>query len=83
MNTVFVLVTDELYLSKAKKTIIDLRATGQWDGDIVLINLDIPVLNSTFLDFYRITEKRFPAIKEKDELMAVRSTKKTNGKNST
>lgn len=69
MNTVFVLVTDELYLSKAKKTIIDLRAAGQWDGDIVLINLDIPVLNSTFLDFYRITEKRFPPIKEKNELL--------------
>jgi hypothetical protein len=71
MNTVFVLVTDERYLSKAKKTIIDLRAAGQWNGDIVLINVDIPNLNPNFLDFYRIAEKRFPEIKEKDELLDI------------
>jgi len=71
MTTVFVLVTDERYLSNAKKTIIDLRAVGQWNGDIVLINVDIPNLSPNFLNFYRITEKRFPEIKEKGELLDI------------
>jgi hypothetical protein len=68
-TTVFVLVTDELYLYKTKKTIIDLRSTGQWHGDLVLINLGIPKINPNFLDFYNITEKLFPQIEEKNELI--------------
>ena len=44
-KTVFVLVTDEMYLYKAKMTIIDLRSRGQWHGDLVLINLNISNLN--------------------------------------
>ena len=65
IKTVFVLVSDSAYLHRAKKTIIDLRSAGQWHGDLVLINVDSAVINPTFLDFYNITEKRFPAIHEK------------------
>lgn len=68
-TTVFVLVTDERYLYKTKKTIIDLRSAGQWHGDLVLINLGIPKINPNFLDFYNITEKCFPPIEEKNELI--------------
>ena len=55
-TTVFVLVTDERYLYKTKKTIIDLRSAGQWHGDLVLISLGIPKINPNFLDFYNIIE---------------------------
>ena len=65
INTVFVLVSDTAYLNRAKKTIVDLRSAGQWHGDLVLINVGNAVLNPTFLDFYKIEEKRFPEIQEK------------------
>jgi len=68
-KTVFVLVTDEKYLYRAKKTIIDLRSTGQWYDDLVLICIDLPHVNPTFVDFYKITLKRFPPIQEKYELL--------------
>lgn len=68
-TTVFVLVTDEKYLYRAKKTIIDLRSRGGWKGDIVLINVGISEINKTFLDFYDILEKRFPIIEEKISLI--------------
>lgn len=68
-TTVFVLVTDEAYLYKTKKTIIDLRSTGQWHGDLVLININVLHLNKTFTDFYNITVKTFPEINEKKTLM--------------
>lgn len=68
-KTVFVLVTDELYLYKTKKTIIDLRSKGCWRGDIVLINLNIKNLNKNFIDFYEIIVKEFPPINEKTELI--------------
>lgn len=68
-KTVFVLVTDAGFLEKAKKTIIDLRATGNWNGDVVLINVGIHRINKNFLAFYGITEKRFPPIKEKRQLL--------------
>lgn len=69
ITTVFVLVTDEAYLYRTKKTIIDLRSMGQWHGDLVLINVGINKINPNFLDFYNITEKRFPHIEEKNELV--------------
>jgi len=69
MTTVFVLVTDEAYLYKTKKTIIDLRSTGQWHGDLVLININVQHLNKTFTDFYNITVKTFPEINEKKTLL--------------
>ena len=66
-DTVFVLVTDGGYFPRAKRTIIDLRTIGKWDGDIVLISIDGDT-NQNFLDFYSVTQKRFPAINEKFEL---------------
>lgn len=68
-KTVFVLVTDEGYLYRTKKTIIDLRSTGQWHGDLVLVNVGINSINPNFLDFYNITVKKFPQIEEKNELV--------------
>ena len=68
-NTVFVLVSDDGYLARAKKTIIDLRTRGMWFGDLVLINVGQNPINPNFLDFYRIQEKRFPSIQEKYALI--------------
>jgi hypothetical protein len=68
-NTVFVLLTDDNYLPRAKKTILDLRSRGRWLGDIVLINVGIAEINKNFMDFYSITEKRFPIIEEKISLI--------------
>ena len=61
MKDVFVLVSDAAYYHKMKRTILDLRSCGQWQGDIVLITLDfeLPII---FRDFYRIIEKKFPMI---------------------
>jgi len=68
-TTVFVLVTDDKYLYRAKKTIIDLRSRGGWKGDIVLINIGIVEINKNFMDFYDILEKRFPIVEEKISLI--------------
>ena len=68
-ETVFVLLTDEAYLYRTKKTIIDLRSKGQWAGDLVLICVDLPNINPHFVDFYNITIKRFEHIPEKKELL--------------
>jgi len=66
--TVFALVTDSKYFSKAKRTIIDLRSKGTWQGDIVLITIDFD-LNANFKDFYNIIEAKFPQI-DKSELLS-------------
>ena len=60
-DTVFTLVTDISYFHKAKRTIIDLRSKGNWNGQIVLITIDFD-LNSNFKDFYNIIEAKFPKI---------------------
>lgn len=60
-DTVFTLVTDLNYFNKAKRTIIDLRSKGNWNGDIVLVTIDFD-LNANFKDFYNIIEKKFPQI---------------------
>jgi len=60
-DTVFVLITDLNYFYKVKKTIIDLRSKGKWDGDIVVITIDFQ-LNANFKDFYDITEVQFNKI---------------------
>jgi len=60
-DTVFTLVTDLNYFSKARRTIIDLRTKGNWHGDIVLITLNFD-LNTNFKDYYNVTEKKFPQI---------------------
>ena len=61
MKTVVVLVTDENYFQKCKRTILDLRSRGEWTGDVVLITIDFNA-PSNFLDFYKITQKRFAHI---------------------
>jgi len=60
-DTTFTLITDIAYFQKAKKTIIDLRSRGNWQGSIVLITIDFD-LNTNFKDFYNITEVKFPVI---------------------
>lgn len=60
-DTVFSLVTDLKYYYKSKRTIIDLRSKGNWNGEIVLITIDFD-LNNNFKDFYNITEVKFPLI---------------------
>ena len=60
-ETIFTLVTDFKYYDKAKRTIIDLRTKGNWNGEIVLITIDFN-LNTNFKDFYNIIEKKFPQI---------------------
>ena len=60
-STAFVLVSDLLYLNKAKRTIIDLRTKGNWHDEIVLITIDFQ-LNKNFKDFYNIIEFKFNAI---------------------
>jgi hypothetical protein len=61
IKTAFVLVTDEGYFSKAKRTIIDLRSRGNWRGNIVLITINFN-LNNNFKDYYDIIEKKFDII---------------------
>lgn len=60
-DTTFALVTDHTYFQKAKKTIVDLRSRGNWQGPIILITIDFD-LNANFKDFYNITEVKFPEI---------------------
>jgi hypothetical protein len=67
-STVFVLVSDATYFNKAKRTIVDLRSKGNWQGDIVLITIDFN-LHANFKDFYNITEVTFPLI-DKSILLA-------------
>jgi hypothetical protein len=61
VDTTFALVADIAYLKKAKRTIIDLRSKGNWQGPIVLVSIDFD-LNTNFKDFYNITEVKFPQI---------------------
>jgi hypothetical protein len=67
-TTVFALVTDANYFNKAKRTIIDLRTRGKWNGEIVLVTIDFD-LNTNFKDFYNVTEAKFPQI-DKTELLS-------------
>ena len=60
-DTVVVSVSDLNYFNKVKKTIIDVRTRGQWNGDIVLIAIDFEP-NKNFVDFYNVIVIRFPVI---------------------
>jgi len=60
-DTVFTLVTDLNYFNKARRTIIDLRSKGNWNGDIVLVTIDFD-LNTNFKNFYNVIEKKFTQI---------------------
>ena len=70
-KTVFTLVTDRGYFYKAKRTIIDLRTRGNWDGEIVLITVGFSLNDNfkNFQDFYNVTETKFQAI-DKTNLLA-------------
>lgn len=69
-DTAFVIVTDLNYFTKAKRTICDLRSTGNWKDDIVLITIDFK-LNINFKDFYNITEISFPLIDKTNLLLKI------------
>jgi len=60
-DTTFAIVSDIAYWEKAKRTIIDLRSKGNWQGPIVLATIDFN-LNTNFKDFYNIIEVKFPQI---------------------
>jgi hypothetical protein len=60
-GTIFTMVTDLSYFNKAKRTIIDLRTKGNWNGEIVLVTIDFN-LNQNLKDFYNIIEAKFPKI---------------------
>jgi hypothetical protein len=55
MDAVVVILSDSNYFYKAKRTIIDCRTRGKWDGDIVYISVDFGI-NKKFLDFYNVIE---------------------------
>ncbi len=58
-KTVIVLVSDNKYFNKAKRTIIDIRSKGEWNKDLVLITIDFD-LNNNFKDFYNVIEVKLP-----------------------
>ena len=60
-STVFALVTDKTYLYSAIVTINDIRKTGGWNGDIVLITIDFQ-LNENYIKMYNLIEATFPLI---------------------
>jgi len=72
-DTTFALISDIAYWEKAKKTIIDLRSRGNWQGSIVLATIDFE-LNSNFKDFYNITEVKFPQIDKSNLLEKIGPT---------
>jgi hypothetical protein len=76
-ETVFALITDSNYFNKAKRTIIDLRTRGKWNGDIVLATIDFN-LNENFKDFYNVIEVKFPLIDKTNLLNKIGSKGFTN-----
>ena len=57
MNTAVVLLTDQGYFHKAKRTILDVRSRGEWTGVIVLITVGFDAPRN-FVEFYRLTTLR-------------------------
>jgi hypothetical protein len=55
MKKVIATLSDITYYHKAKRTILDLRSRGKWDGDLVLITVGFKA-NNNFCDFYNVTE---------------------------
>ena len=76
-DTVFTLITDSNYFNKAKRTIIDLRTRGKWNGDIVLVTIDFN-LNEIFKEFYNVIEAKFPLIDKTNLLNKIGSEGFTN-----
>lgn len=57
MSSVVVTLTDQAYFNRAKRTIIDVRTRGKWNGDIVLITVGFNA-SQNFLDYYNVIQKR-------------------------
>ena len=58
---VFVLLTDENYFNKCKKTILDLKSIGKWIGDVVVISVNFNIPDN-FKKLYNIIEVSFQEI---------------------
>lgn len=61
MNTVVVTLSDSSQFNRAKRTIIDARTRGKWDGEIVYLTLDFDAPKN-FLDFYEVTPRRIERV---------------------
>ena len=71
-KTAFVMISDENYFHKAKRTIMDLRSKGEWTGDLVLITINFKI-NQNFKDFYNITTINFPEISKTEMLEKIKN----------
>jgi len=76
-NTVFALVTDIKYFNKAIVTINDIRKTGNWNGDIVLITIDFQ-LDENYIKMYNLIEVTFPLIDKSNLLQKIGQNGFTN-----
>lgn len=56
-GTAIVIVTDQGYFFKAKRTILDIRTRGKWDRDVILISVGFNAPKN-FLDFYSVIPRR-------------------------
>lgn len=54
METCIVLVTDQNYLSKALRTIEDIRTAGQWQNDLILITIDECCIEENIISAYNL-----------------------------
>lgn len=68
-KTAFVVVSDQPYFSKAKRTVEDLRWRGQWEGDIVYIAIGF-YPSQTWSDFMKVQIRHLPAIDVSEILKA-------------
>lgn len=59
---VFVTLCDSVYFPRARQTIHELRTNGLWKGDIVLINVNMAPIPSSFLDQYNVKTIHFPLL---------------------
>jgi len=71
-KTTFVMISDENYFHKAKRTIMDLRSKGEWTGDLVLITINFKI-SQNFKDFYNITTVDFPEISKTEMLEKIKN----------
>ena len=72
VSTVFVTLADDGYLSRAKRTIRDLRTTGQWHGQIVFVSVDGCVYDRQIED--GVVVAHFPRIDTSGLLSAIGPT---------
>lgn len=60
-NTVFVVVSDAPYFSKAKRTLEDLRLRGEWKGDVVFLAIGF-YPSQTWADYMNVRVRLLPPI---------------------